>query len=362
MTATPPQLQAVVNESLPFSRPPTPGLHAHNVGFVGLGAMGYKMARNLANRQTYHQTGSTPPPVLVYNRTVAKSESLLKELGAAKIKIAQNPEQVAKECDVIITCLASDDAVKSMYESFCVGLEDAKHDRPKIFVEASTIYPALAGELDLMLSHIPRTHLITCPVFGRPSAAEHAQLILVMAGDYRSKKEVAYLLVPAVGRRVIDVGGNLEKAPTFKLIGNSLILGFMEAMAESMTMAEKTGIGSETTLDFIRDMFPAVPLVNYATKIANNQFDGTKGFAIDGGIKDASHIRRLTNEHNTPMPMIDIAHQHLLTARAIYEAQKIEGQETYEVLDWCALVAGSRVAGGLDGLGSGTKTKVVRDD
>ena len=32
-----------------------------------------------------------------------------------------------------------------------------------------------------------------------------------MAGDYRSKKEVAYLLVPAVGRKVIDLGGNLEK-------------------------------------------------------------------------------------------------------------------------------------------------------
>lgn len=32
-----------------------------------------------------------------------------------------------------------------------------------------------------------------------------------MSGDYHSKKEVAYLLVPAVGRKVIDLGGNLEK-------------------------------------------------------------------------------------------------------------------------------------------------------
>lgn len=82
-----------------------------------------------------------------------------------------------------------------------------------------------------------------------------------MAGDYRSKKEVAYLLVPAVGtnlivcyeeffhnnqtgRKVVDLGENVEKgqssslsdllpsihtsiAPTFKLLGNSLILGSM---------------------------------------------------------------------------------------------------------------------------------------
>ena len=34
---------------------------------------------------------------------------------------------------------------------------------------------------------------------------------MVMSGDYRSKKEVAYLLVPAIGRKVVDLGGNLEK-------------------------------------------------------------------------------------------------------------------------------------------------------
>lgn len=49
------------------------------------------------------------------------------------------------------------------------------------------------------------------PVFGAPAAAQAAQLIVVMAGDYRSKKEVAHLLIPAMGRKVIDLGGNLEK-------------------------------------------------------------------------------------------------------------------------------------------------------
>jgi len=68
-----------------------------------------------------------------------------------------------------------------------------------------------SGELDQLISSLPHAHLITCPVFGPPAAAEKAQLILVMSGDYRSKKEAAYLLVPAIGRRVFDLGGNLEK-------------------------------------------------------------------------------------------------------------------------------------------------------
>jgi 3-hydroxyisobutyrate dehydrogenase-like beta-hydroxyacid dehydrogenase len=107
------------------------------------------------------------------------------------------------------------------------------------------VHPLLAGELDAMITKLPHCHLITSPVFGPPTAADKAQLIVVMAGDYRSKKEVAHLLIPAVGRKVYDLGGNLEKgmfccvcvcrellmsfiAPTFKLIGNSMILGCLE--------------------------------------------------------------------------------------------------------------------------------------
>lgn len=67
------------------------------------------------------------------------------------------------------------------------------------------------GELDNLISTIPHTHLVMAPVFGAPPVAEAAQLIVVMAGDYRSKKEIAHLFIPAVGRKVIDLGGNLEK-------------------------------------------------------------------------------------------------------------------------------------------------------
>jgi hypothetical protein len=41
--------------------------------------------------------------------------------------------------------------------------------------------------------------------------ADKATLIIALSGDYRSKKEVAYTLVPAIGRRVLDLGGNVEK-------------------------------------------------------------------------------------------------------------------------------------------------------
>jgi hypothetical protein len=64
------------------------------------------------------------------------------------------------------------------------------------------------------------------------------------------------------------------------------------------------------------------------------------------------HVRRLVADFNSPMPAIDVAHQHLLTARALHTAQKLEGKQEFEVLDWTAIVAGCRVGAGLDGLDS----------
>lgn len=103
--------------TIPFSRPPTPGLHPLQIGFCGLGAMGYFMARNLANSRK-----SQSPSLIVYNRTVAKSQKLLAELGASAVKIADTLGQLATECDVIFTCLVNDEVVTSVYNEFAKAL------------------------------------------------------------------------------------------------------------------------------------------------------------------------------------------------------------------------------------------------
>lgn len=354
-------LHARIPPPVPYSRPQTPDAHPTlQIGFVGLGSMGYLMAQNLANHRASQLKGH--PPLLVWNRTVEKSQKLLNDLGEDKVRIAKDLGQVASECDIIITNLANDAVVKSVYSTFVAALRNASPIRNKIFVETSTIYPSLAGELDILVSSLSHSHLITCPIFGTPTVAAKAQLLIIMSGDYRSKKQVAYLLVPAVGRKVIDLGGNLEKAPTFKLIGNSMIMGTLEILAEAYTLAEKSGIGAENVHSLVQEILPAPGIVAYSDKMANDKFDGTVGFAIDGGIKDASHIRRLTAEVNSPMPAIDVAYQHLLTARALHQSQKQEGTAVFETLDWSGMIAGTRVAAGLDGLDSQKHASVVRED
>lgn len=75
-----------------------------------------------------------------------------------------------------------------------------------------------SGELDNLISSVPHARFITCPVFGAPAAAAKGLLVAIMSGDYRSKKEVAYLLVPAVAERIIDLGGNVEKGPGIQFL------------------------------------------------------------------------------------------------------------------------------------------------
>lgn len=82
--------------------------------------MGYLMAQNLAKYSAALANGS--PPVLVWNRTVEKSENLVKAMGQDKVRIAQDLGQVVRECDVIITNLANDAVVKDIYEKFTEAL------------------------------------------------------------------------------------------------------------------------------------------------------------------------------------------------------------------------------------------------
>ena len=117
---------AATLHDIPYSRPSSPGVQSapHQIGFLGLGAMGYFMARNLANHRNSHPQGA--PPLLVYNRTREKAERLLKELGPNKIRIPDNPEQLARECNVIITNLGNDTVVKSVYARFKEALNVSK--------------------------------------------------------------------------------------------------------------------------------------------------------------------------------------------------------------------------------------------
>src|SRR5579884_1115004 len=129
-----------------------------NVGFVGLGNMGLPMARNIL-KAGYEVT--------VYNRTRQRAEALRSD-GAI---IADRPTDVCSK-DVLITMLADDLAVRAV-----VFDEDLVSRIPQtsVHISMSTISVGLAQELTEAHARAGN-QFISAPVFGRPQAAESAQL------------------------------------------------------------------------------------------------------------------------------------------------------------------------------------------
>lgn len=127
-------------------------------------------------------------------------------------------------------------------------------------------------------------------------------------------------------------------AADIRLTGNALELGFIELLSECFTLADQTGVGGSNLLELVKCQHNSPALVRYSERIMNNKFDATGGFTVDGGLADSQNIRHLADTNNVPMPTVDVAHGHLITARAQGSGQ----------MDWTALVGGQRIAAGLE--------------
>ncbi|KAI8957737.1 NAD(P)-binding protein [Daldinia sp. FL1419] len=293
-------------------------------GFVGLGNMGSVMSLNLAG----HAQKQGFQKVKIWNRSRGKAEELA---GQGFFEVADTLENIAKSCNIIHACLANDDVALSVYRQILSFAEPGL-----ILVDHSTLYPTTSSTL-YAEAEAKGSSFLSCPVFGPPALAASAKLLVVLSGNEKARTTLKEYIVPAIGRAIIDCGNDTRKGALLKILGNSCILGTIELMSESFTLAEKTGFDAELFYDFIQQWFPAPAWVNYGKKIRDGAFSGTTGFTIPGGMKDAAYIRRLGAETSTPTPLIDQAWNHLTTAKAIGG----------EGLDWSSCAAGMRVTAGL---------------
>lgn len=303
-------------------------------GFLGLGNMGSHMANNLADH--LRQLQDPHPALQVYNRSQAK----LPAESDDRFVRAQSPRELARQCDVVVTSLAHDEAAKEVYAELYAGArERGQAGHGTIFIDTSTLYPTTCGDLEREATKLPGVVYLCSPVFGPPPMAQAANLVFVLSGDFFAKKRVAPYLVPAMGRRIIDVGSDVERAAKFKLIGNASIVTSIAMLGECMTLADKAGVGADLYYnDFIREFMPAPSLVGYGGKILNNDFEASNGFTATGGLKDTSHVRRLAQAVGATTPALDAAQRGLVASIASGGAD----------LDWSSLVAGARLSAGLN--------------
>jgi 3-hydroxyisobutyrate dehydrogenase-like beta-hydroxyacid dehydrogenase len=290
------------------------------VGFVGLGNMGLPMAHNLLKAGHLLQ---------VFNRTRGRAQSLLDQ-GATW---AASPRTVAAHTGLVFSMLADDTALEVVSlgeQGILAGLAPGG-----IHVDMSTVSPNTVRRL-AQLYHEAGLHFVAAPVFGRPEAAAAAKLWICPAGP-AAVIERCRPLFNAMGQGVIVVGDEPHLASTLKLVGNFFVISAIETLSEAFTLAEKAGLPVERVLDIVHALLPVPLFQGYGTRIARSEFSPA-GFALRLGLKDVGLMRKLADEVAAPLPLADLAYQHLLAALAHGRGD----------LDWGALATVTRELAGLE--------------
>src|SRR6266576_1605710 len=222
------------------------------LGFIGIGSMGRPIARRLL------QAGYK---VMVYNRDRRKAEALV-ECGAT---VAKRISQLAFYADVILSCLPTDDAVRSVY----AGPEGVfANVRPgSLIIEMSTVNPEISREL-YKLGAACAVGVLDVPISGSTLAAEQGTLTLLGGGD----EEVFHAAEPifrAIAQQNFYLGPS-GSGTTMKLVVNTLLGVGMQAVAEAVAFGEKAGLNRDRLLDVLSHTAVIAPAT--VGKLMNKDF------------------------------------------------------------------------------------------
>jgi 3-hydroxyisobutyrate dehydrogenase len=260
-----------------------------NIGLLGLGAMGSRMATRLL------EAGHT---VKVYNRTTEK----VKPLVAKGALPAATPKEAAQGAEIVISMVRDDDASKAVWLSENTG---AIHglSQDAIAVESSTLTNAWVQELAGQLKKA-KAHFVDAPVVGSRPQAEAGQLIYLVGG---SDEVVAKLqpVLSSMGGSVQHVGAT-GTGTTMKLTVNALFGIQLAALGELLGFVERAGVEAGKALEVLG----ATPVLSPAAKgggtlMTNKQF--APMFPIELVEKDFGYVVKGANEVKSNMPMSSAA-------------------------------------------------------
>ncbi len=257
------------------------------VGFIGLGIMGSRMAANLQARGQ---------KLMVFNRTREKAEALLRN-GAAW---AASPTRLAYEADVLITMLATPEAV----EALALGREGfLRALRPgAIWINSSTVNPSfarrMAGE-----ARANGVRYLDAPVTGSKDAAAAAELLFLVGGD-PTDLEVCRPLLSSMGKRIVHVGGH-GLGSALKMVNNLLGAVAMAAFAEGAALGEALGVPRQTIFDTLLGGPMVAPVVSAKRgKIERDDYEAD--FSMRWMQKDL-HLAAISGyEAGVPLPVVNV--------------------------------------------------------
>jgi 3-hydroxyisobutyrate dehydrogenase-like beta-hydroxyacid dehydrogenase len=268
------------------------------LGFVGLGAMGGRMARRLLDAG-YALCG--------YNRTAAKAADLVR----AGMTLATSPREVAQRADVVFT-MVTDDAALDMVTRAPEGLLAGW--RPGgILVEMSTVSPAVIERLAADLAARGGT-LLDAPVSGSPVTLDAGQLSFMVGGD-PAALERARPYLEAIGPTITHVG-RVGLAKSMKIAVNQGLAVQILSFSEAVLLAEKAGIDRARAVEVLLKSVIASPMVKYRGPFVLGMPE-EGWFDVDMIQKDLRLALDMARASGVTLPSVALTHELMTAAKGL---------------------------------------------
>ena len=203
-----------------------------DIGFIGLGNMGFHMARRLT--EAGHK-------LTVYD-TRPEAMARLSKLGAAA---AASPREVADRNETVLASLPTPDIVLAVATGKDGVIEGRKVRR---FVDTSTTGSRMATRIAEALAKNNIVQLDS-PVSGGVSGAEKGTLAVMVAGP-RAEFDLLREMLGVIGK-VFFIGEKPGMGQTMKLCNNILSATAVAASSEAVVMGVKAGLDPEVMIDVI---------------------------------------------------------------------------------------------------------------
>ena len=269
------------------------------IGFIGLGRMGFPMARNLI------KAGHS---VVAHNRSRGPVDRLV-ALGAVA---ATTPAEVTRSVEILVSCVLTPEQVEEIYLGPEGAIKGASQDQ--VFIDTSTIYPAMSRKIGEAL-RAKGVAFIDAPISGGPQGAEKGTLS-VMAGADAAALEKARPVLEVFGRNIFHMGPTGAGCST--KICNQILTGTVHVLvAEAMVLGTKLGLDPQKLFDVLhvssgqcRALDRAVP-----EAILPRNFDAV--YTVEGMIKDLECAIRTTRESGVRLLLPTVAQQVYQEARGL---------------------------------------------
>ncbi len=258
------------------------------VSFIGLGVMGYPMAGHIS------KAGHN---VTVYNRTKSKAENWIKE---HKGKMAETPEEAAKDSDFVFTCVGNDNDLKEV----AIGKKGIFNTIKKgsIYIDNTTASAKIAKEL---YAHA-KAHgfgFLDAPVSGGQAGAENGALTVMIGGD-KKDFDKASPIIDCYSKKVKLLGAS-GSGQLAKMVNQICIAGLVQGLSEAINFGSNAGLKMEDVIEVIsKGAAQSWQMENRHKTMIDDKFEF--GFAVDWMRKDLRIALDEAKKNNSPLPITKI--------------------------------------------------------